>query len=289
MPGMNGWEILQQIWRLQRVVLREATPCLERHGLFRMAPFALAMVRRCGTPSGVAAALGLPAPTVSHILRRLEAEGWIARELDPEDRRRYRLALTPAGQEALAAARACLQAAMDRHLETLTPAERETLRQLLLRLQGDRPAPGRVAGAGLSWPSSGGGAASGRPASGGPRDGAGPARRRPDDGTPSGPGQERRPVSAEDGPVPLPGESGAAGRHGTGSARWDAAGREGADPARWGADGRDGAGAARAPHGGPVGGGDAPREGGAGAPKPPPVKTKAANGEGARAHDEATR
>ena len=32
------------------------------------------MVRRCGTPSGVAAALGLPAPTVSHILRRLEAE-----------------------------------------------------------------------------------------------------------------------------------------------------------------------------------------------------------------------
>jgi len=101
--------------------------------------------------------------------------------------------------------------------------------------------------------------------------------------------REGRPVPAEDGPVPLPGESGAAGRHGTGSARWDAAGREGADPARWGADGRDGAGAARAPHGGPVGGGDAPREGGAGAPKPPPVKTKAANGEGARAHDEATR
>ncbi|ADU50625.1 transcriptional regulator, MarR family [Thermaerobacter marianensis DSM 12885] len=139
---MSGWEILQQIWRLQQVVLREATPCLERHGLFRMAPFALAMVRRCGTPSGVANALGLPAPTVSHILRRLEAEGWVVRQVDPGDLRRYRLALTPAGQEALAAARACLEAVMDRRLECLAPAERDALRRLLARLQEDLPPSG---------------------------------------------------------------------------------------------------------------------------------------------------
>ncbi|GAB6875384.1 MarR family winged helix-turn-helix transcriptional regulator [Thermaerobacter litoralis] len=138
---MNGWEILQHIWRLQQVVLREASPCLERHGLFRMAPFALAMVRRCGTPSGVAAALGLPAPTVSHILRRLEAEGWVTRQVDPDDLRRHRLALTPSGLEALRAARSCLEAAMEGRLEALTPPEREQLARLLARLHGDLPDP----------------------------------------------------------------------------------------------------------------------------------------------------
>lgn len=136
---MNGWEILHHIWRLQQVVLREASPCLERHSLFRMAPFALAMVRRCGTPSGVAAALGVPAPTVSHILRRLEAGGWVTRQVDPDDLRRYRLALTPAGQEALRAARACLEAALDRRLEGLAPEDRDLLARLLARLHEDLP------------------------------------------------------------------------------------------------------------------------------------------------------
>ncbi|WP_242823295.1 MarR family winged helix-turn-helix transcriptional regulator [Thermaerobacter subterraneus] len=138
-PMMNGWEILQHIWRLQQVVLREATPCLERHGLFRMASFALAMVRRCGTPSGVASAMGVPAPTASHILRRLEAEGWVRRQVDPQDLRRYRLALTPEGQEALRAARACLEEAVNRRLEGLAPEERDLLARLLARLHEDLP------------------------------------------------------------------------------------------------------------------------------------------------------
>lgn len=134
---MNGWAILQQIWRVQQVVFREAQPCLERHGLFRMAPFALATVKACSTPSAIAAALGLPAPTVSHILRRLEEEGWVSRQVDPDDLRRYRFSLTPSGWEALRAAHRCLSAVMDRHLAQLEPDEQRELVRLMAKLQGE--------------------------------------------------------------------------------------------------------------------------------------------------------
>ena len=140
MQGMNGWEILQHIWRLQQVVFREAAPCLERHGLFRMAPFALAMVKACSTPSAIAAALGLPPPTVSHILRRLEEEGWVSRQVDPDDLRRYRFSLTEAGWEALQAAHRCLSQVMERHLARLDAGEQGELVRLLAKLRGEDPA-----------------------------------------------------------------------------------------------------------------------------------------------------
>lgn len=128
---MSGWEILQHIWRLQNAVFRDAAPCLERHGLFRMAPFVLAMVKAWATPSAIAAALGLPLPTLSHVLRRLEEEGWVSRRTDPADRRRYRFSLTASGERVLDAARGCLSAAMEGYVARLDERERDELLRLL--------------------------------------------------------------------------------------------------------------------------------------------------------------
>ena len=131
---MNGWEILQHTGRLHRAVLRDAAPCLDRHGLFRMAPFVLAKVRARETPSAMAAALGLPLPTLSHILRRLEEQGWVFRQPDPADLRRFRFSLTASGERALRAARECLSAAMERYVARLDPRERDELLRLLSRM-----------------------------------------------------------------------------------------------------------------------------------------------------------
>jgi len=66
---------------------------------------ALAYLGRCNrysdTPGALADYLGLTKGTVSQSLNHLEREGLIERLPDPEDRRRVRLRLTPAGRSRL--------------------------------------------------------------------------------------------------------------------------------------------------------------------------------------------
>ena|SRR5947209_3237953 len=73
--------------------------------------------------------LMLDAPRVSRIVDGFTASGYVAREPDPVDRRRFRLRLTPLGADALARGRAELSAAMDDLLEGLTDEERSGLKQ----------------------------------------------------------------------------------------------------------------------------------------------------------------
>lgn len=139
---MTGWEILQQIWRLQRAVSRDACPCLERHRLFRMAPFVLAMVKAHRTPSEVASALGVPPPTLSHVLKRLEEDGLVYRQTCPSDRRRFQFSLTPSGQRALQAAHDCIARAMETYIARLDEQERAELARLLGKMLGEEGAMG---------------------------------------------------------------------------------------------------------------------------------------------------
>lgn len=128
---MSGEELLSRLWKLHRAVLRDAAPCLHRQGVVPAAFFALAKVAERPHPSALAEALGLPRPSVSRLLRRLERLGWLRREADPADLRRYRLYLTEEGRRALEAARRCLAQALETRLARLTPGEREQLGRLL--------------------------------------------------------------------------------------------------------------------------------------------------------------
>lgn len=128
---MTSWEILARLWRLQRAVFADAAPCRERHGLAPAALFVLAHVQARPAPSQLARTLGLPLPTMSHILRRLERQGLIRRQADPQDLRRFRLSLTDAGLAALAAARDCAGRALEARLARLSARERDELARLL--------------------------------------------------------------------------------------------------------------------------------------------------------------
>jgi MarR family transcriptional regulator for hemolysin len=82
----------------------------------------------------IAAAVGVEGPTLTHHLNRMEAEGLVTRERDPDNRRAHQVGLTPAGQTAFHSLLAVVQA-FDRRLRSnFTAEELAQLRALLQRL-----------------------------------------------------------------------------------------------------------------------------------------------------------
>jgi DNA-binding MarR family transcriptional regulator len=74
------------------------------------------------------------------LLNELDDRGYVERQRDPQDRRRHIVVITAAGQKALAKAEAKLEALEGEVLVNLEPAEREQLRDLLMRaMDGQDP------------------------------------------------------------------------------------------------------------------------------------------------------
>ncbi len=73
----------------------------------------------------------------SHLVGRidvLEGRNLVSRTQDPDDRRRHRVALTPAGRTMLDRLRPVAEQSQEGFLESLTAAERRTLIELLRRV-----------------------------------------------------------------------------------------------------------------------------------------------------------
>ncbi|WP_328290028.1 MarR family winged helix-turn-helix transcriptional regulator [Nocardia aurantiaca] len=73
---------------------------------------------------------------VVRLIDSLEQAGLVTRNRDPEDRRKYRLAITAAGNRVREETDAKIFAATDVLLARLTPTERETLHRLSLKALG---------------------------------------------------------------------------------------------------------------------------------------------------------
>ena len=83
----------------------------------------------------LAASLSIEGPTLTHHLDRLSADGLIVRVRDPEDRRVFRIALTDSGNDHLDRVERHA-AEFDEDFRSLfTPAEVDTLRDLLTRIR----------------------------------------------------------------------------------------------------------------------------------------------------------
>jgi len=68
---------------------------------------------------------------VTVYLKRLEAAGFVRREIDPADLRRHRLLLTPAGRQATKDGLPLLSDAFSKRLKRLTMAQQKELKSLL--------------------------------------------------------------------------------------------------------------------------------------------------------------
>lgn len=92
-----------------------------------------------------AAALQLASNSVSTLVNQLVAQGLVQRDRDPADRRSAFLALTPAGEETMAARRDFRRQLVGRSLDRLEPTDRRhieaaipALRRLAVAVEEDR-------------------------------------------------------------------------------------------------------------------------------------------------------
>jgi len=121
-------------YRLLTAVIVSVAPDIAALGLETKELFVLAEVDEHPYPAELAATLCMPKPTVTVYLKRLEAAGFLRREIDAADLRRHRLVLTPAGRKAMSHGLALLSEAYGARLGRLSGPEQAELRALLEKL-----------------------------------------------------------------------------------------------------------------------------------------------------------
>jgi DNA-binding MarR family transcriptional regulator len=142
-PTSLGVELLGVVARLNRFATQRTRPPL---------PWAqgrlLSTIEDCGAARicHLAALDHCSQPTMTTQVRRLEDAGLVTRAADPDDARAVLIRITEQGSRTLKQVRADRAAAIDPHLATLDPADRETLAaavEVIKRLLRDAAAPPR--------------------------------------------------------------------------------------------------------------------------------------------------
>jgi DNA-binding MarR family transcriptional regulator len=96
--------------------------------------FVLSEIDEHPYPAELAAALLMPKPTMTVYVKRLEAAGFLRREIDAADLRKHRLLLTPAGRKVMQRGLTLLADAFAERLGRLSAGEQAQLRGLLEKL-----------------------------------------------------------------------------------------------------------------------------------------------------------
>ena len=95
-------------YRLLTSVITSVADDIAALGLETKEFFVLAAIDEHPHPAELAATLCMPKPTVTVHVKTLEAAGFVRREIDAKDLRRYRLTLTAAGRTAVTRAQTLL-------------------------------------------------------------------------------------------------------------------------------------------------------------------------------------
>lgn len=121
-------------YRLLMSVISSVAPTVSGLGVEVKELFVLTEIDEYPYPAELAARLSMPKPTVTVYLKRLEAAGFVRREIDPDDLRRHRLLLTPAGRKVMARGQAALSETFGARLDRLSAAQQAQLEGLLEKL-----------------------------------------------------------------------------------------------------------------------------------------------------------
>jgi DNA-binding MarR family transcriptional regulator len=134
MPKIDVGKIWCLNYRLLMSVIVDVAPDITELGLETKELFLLAEVDAHPHPAALAGALSMPKPTVTMYVKRLEAAGFLRREIDGADLRRHRLTLTPEGRKTMARGLALLSNAFGARLARLSSAQQSELATLLEKL-----------------------------------------------------------------------------------------------------------------------------------------------------------
>lgn len=130
----DPWQVTSALWRLLRGIHAEAAPALAVVGLDQKSFFVLHSVEGHATPGALALRTRFPAATITDVVKRLEALGYVERKLDIGDLRRHRLELTGEGKKALKHGMRAIEKQLEQRLGRLPRGERATFARLAIRL-----------------------------------------------------------------------------------------------------------------------------------------------------------
>src|SRR6266436_6090115 len=107
-------------YRILMSVITGVAPDITELGLETKELFVLAEVDTHPHPAELAGVLCMPKPTVTVYVKRLEAAGFLRREIDAADLRRHRLVVTSTGRRAISRGLALLSDGFGVRLERLS-------------------------------------------------------------------------------------------------------------------------------------------------------------------------
>src|SRR5580704_15820966 len=134
MPKIDVGKIWSLNYRLLMSVITSVASDITELGLETKELFVLAEVDAHPYPAELAGVLSMPKPAVTMYVKRLEAAGFLRREIDGADLRRHRLTLTPEGRKTMARGLTLLSKAFGSRLARLKPAQQSELATLLERI-----------------------------------------------------------------------------------------------------------------------------------------------------------
>jgi DNA-binding MarR family transcriptional regulator len=133
-PKADVGKIWSLNYRLVTSVITSIAPDISKLGLETKELFVLAEVDSHPHPAELAALLCMPKPSVTVYVKRLEAAGFLRREIDGADLRRHRLVLTPEGRKTMVRGLTLLSKAFGARLARLNSAQQSELAALLEKL-----------------------------------------------------------------------------------------------------------------------------------------------------------
>ncbi len=131
---MDAAKVWSLNYQLLMGVIVSVAPKLDALGIEPKELFLLSEIDEHPHPAALASVLCIPKPTVTVYLKRLEATGFLRREIDATDLRRHLLTLTTAGRKVMTRGLALLSKAFGERLQRLAAAEQAELKSLLEKM-----------------------------------------------------------------------------------------------------------------------------------------------------------
>ncbi len=131
MAKTSTWDLWTMHFQLVMAVMAEVAPRVRELGLENKEFLLLAAVDAHSSPAELARAMMLPKPSITFMVKRMEAAGYVRRASEPDDARRFKLTLTPSGRRAMESAREVLETVFGERVGRLPASQRTELSRLI--------------------------------------------------------------------------------------------------------------------------------------------------------------
>ena len=132
---MRPWELLLRNLNVIQSAFERAEPELSLLELDSKRLFVLCMVDAHPFPADLARALSLPKPSMTFLIKKLEECGYLRRQGERGDLRRYRLTITPSGIKARDRGADAVNGIFGACLNSLSAADQAAFSRIVEQLQ----------------------------------------------------------------------------------------------------------------------------------------------------------